>query len=154
MKMLNLTLKMLVISLYLQHNSYGYGYEIVNKRRVFGYPFRILKMLAQNMNFRWVNYSILFPSPDWSMFGLPEVYWRISYGYILSSTTAVIWGKLKNIYGFVWIIKGYQFICFKCQHSQTSAKQVLYAVVVNSHTQIQDIIQVHFIRCFTSLKGI
>ncbi|XP_071096117.1 probable glutamate receptor [Haliotis cracherodii] len=50
-----------LLSLYLQQNSYGYGYEIVNKRRVFGYPFRILKMLAQKMNF---SYRVIAPRED------------------------------------------------------------------------------------------
>ncbi|XP_071096691.1 glutamate receptor ionotropic, kainate glr-3-like [Haliotis cracherodii] len=49
------------LTVVMKHNGYEYGYEAVNKRRVFGYPFRIMKMLAQYMNF---SYRVIRPRED------------------------------------------------------------------------------------------
>ncbi|XP_067660170.1 probable glutamate receptor [Haliotis asinina] len=48
-------------TLVMKHNSYGFGFETVNGRRVFSYPFRIMKILAHYMNF---SYTVIPPRED------------------------------------------------------------------------------------------
>ncbi|XP_071096118.1 probable glutamate receptor [Haliotis cracherodii] len=45
----------------MKQNNMDYGYEIVNNRKVYGYPFRILKILAESMNF---SYRVIPPRED------------------------------------------------------------------------------------------
>ncbi|XP_067660171.1 uncharacterized protein [Haliotis asinina] len=49
------------LTVVMQNVSYGYGYEIIDKQRVYGYAFRVLKALAQGMNF---SYRIIPPRED------------------------------------------------------------------------------------------
>ncbi|XP_071096984.1 probable glutamate receptor [Haliotis cracherodii] len=45
----------------MKDNSFGYGYITVNKRRVFGFPFCVLNLLAEHMNF---SYRVISPRED------------------------------------------------------------------------------------------
>ncbi|XP_071096119.1 probable glutamate receptor [Haliotis cracherodii] len=49
------------LTVVMKDTSLDYGYEIVNERRVLGYPFRILNMMAQHLNF---SYRLIPPRED------------------------------------------------------------------------------------------
>ncbi|XP_048245895.1 probable glutamate receptor [Haliotis rufescens] len=49
------------LTVVMKDNSFGYGYITVNKRRVFGFPFCVLNLLAEAMNF---SYRVIPPRED------------------------------------------------------------------------------------------
>ncbi|XP_071096369.1 glutamate receptor ionotropic, kainate glr-3-like [Haliotis cracherodii] len=49
------------LTVVMKDNHYGYGFVVVNKRRLFSYPFRVLKLLAKAMNF---SYKVIPPRED------------------------------------------------------------------------------------------
>ncbi|XP_071096991.1 probable glutamate receptor [Haliotis cracherodii] len=49
------------LTVVMKDNTFGHGYVIVNKRKLFGFPFSVLNLLAEAMNF---SYRIIPPRED------------------------------------------------------------------------------------------
>ncbi|XP_071096989.1 probable glutamate receptor [Haliotis cracherodii] len=49
------------LTVVMRDNHYGLGFVVVNKRKLFAYPFRVLKLLAEAMNF---SYKVIPPRED------------------------------------------------------------------------------------------